>query len=94
MHRHAIVKYTGMRVGLFAVALGLLLLVPVRGPLLVALALIISGLASYVLLGPQREAMSAELFAVRERRRARAAARAAREDHLQRADDDVDGSVS
>jgi hypothetical protein len=60
----------------------LLWLVRVRGALLVALALVISGLASYVLLRPQRIAMAAQLAAANERRRARSATRAAREDEI------------
>ncbi len=44
---------------MFAVALGLLYLADARGLLLFLLALLISGLASYVLLSKQRDNMSA-----------------------------------
>jgi hypothetical protein len=78
---HAALRYTTLRLGLFIVALALLWLVRVRdGVLLVAMALILSGLASYVLLARQRDAMSAQLHAARERRRARALAVVSRED--------------
>jgi hypothetical protein len=73
-------RYTVFRLALFAVALGLLWLVHVRGLLLVALAVLISGLASYALLQRERDAMSVRVAAANSRRKARAAARAARED--------------
>jgi hypothetical protein len=79
---HAALRYTTLRLAIFLVALALLWLVRARGVVLVALALAISGLASYVLLGRQREAMSAQLAAASSRRRERAQARAAREDDL------------
>jgi Protein of unknown function (DUF4229) len=50
--------YTAARIVLFAVTLGLLYLVGARGLLLVALALVISGIVSFVLLSRQRDAMS------------------------------------
>ncbi len=78
---HAVLRYTTLRLALFLVALALLWLVRIRdGLLLVAIALVLSGLASYVLLAAQRDAMSAQLHAARIRRSARAGARAARED--------------
>lgn len=79
---HAALRYTTLRLAVFLVVLALLWLVRARGVVLVALALAISGLASYVLLGPQREAMSVQLATARSRRRERAQARAAREDDL------------
>ncbi|MEW9527705.1 DUF4229 domain-containing protein [Microbispora sp. NPDC049125] len=55
---HPVVVYTLSRLGLFAVALGVLYLVGLRTfPLLVA-AFLVSGLASYVLLSKQRDAVS------------------------------------
>ncbi|MGH8889638.1 MAG: DUF4229 domain-containing protein [Acidothermaceae bacterium] len=77
---HAMLRYSTLRLAIFVVALGLLWLVRVRGVLLVALALLISGLASYALLRPQREAMSVQLATASKRRRERSVARAARED--------------
>ena len=50
--------YTLARILLFAVTLGLLYLVGARGLLLVALALVISGIISFVVLSRQRDAMS------------------------------------
>jgi hypothetical protein len=78
---HAVLRYTTLRLALFLIALALLWLVRIRdGLLLVAIALVLSGLASYVLLAAQRDAMSAQLHAARVRRSARAAERASRED--------------
>jgi hypothetical protein len=50
--------YTAARILLFAATLGLLYLVGARGLLLVALALVISGIVSFVVLSRQRDAMS------------------------------------
>jgi Protein of unknown function (DUF4229) len=50
--------YTLARILLFVVTLGLLYLVGARGLLLVALALVISGIISFVVLSRQRDAMS------------------------------------
>src|SRR5258708_20437149 len=50
--------YTFARILLFAVALGLLSLVGARGLLLVGLALVISGIVSFVVLSRYRDAMS------------------------------------
>jgi hypothetical protein len=78
---HAILRYTTLRVALFVLALIVLWLVRIRdGVLLVAIALVLSGLASFVLLAAQRDAMSAQLHEAAQRRRAKAQARAARED--------------
>ena len=54
----ATVFYTISRILLFVVALLLLRLAGARGLLLVGLALLASGIVSYVLLSRQREAMS------------------------------------
>jgi Mn2+/Fe2+ NRAMP family transporter len=50
--------YTAARILLFAVALGLLYLAGARGVLLLAVALLASGAASYVLLSPMRDRMA------------------------------------
>ncbi|MCT9932056.1 DUF4229 domain-containing protein [Planotetraspora sp. A-T 1434] len=56
---HPVVVYTLSRLGLFAVALAVLYLVGVRNAyVLFALAFLISGVASYVLLSKQRDAVS------------------------------------
>ena len=59
----ATVLYTISRILLFVAALLLLLLAGARGLLLVGLALLASGIVSYVLLSRQREAMSGALAA-------------------------------
>jgi hypothetical protein len=53
--------YTSARILLLVVAFGLLRLAGVRGWALVALAFVVSALASYVLLSRQRDVMSAAL---------------------------------
>ncbi|GIH64093.1 MULTISPECIES: DUF4229 domain-containing protein [Microbispora] len=55
---HPVVVYTLSRLGLFAVALGVLYLVGLRSFPLLLLAVLVSGLASYVLLTKQRDAVS------------------------------------
>jgi Mn2+/Fe2+ NRAMP family transporter len=52
------IAYTTARILLFVAAAGLLYLVGARGLLLLGLALLVSGIASYVLLSRQRDAMS------------------------------------
>jgi cell division protein FtsW (lipid II flippase) len=54
----ATLAYSAARVLLFAVMLGLLYLAGARGLLLVGLALVVSGIVSFVVLSPQRDAMS------------------------------------
>jgi Mn2+/Fe2+ NRAMP family transporter len=54
----ATVAYTAARIGLFAVALGLIYLAGARGLLLFALALLVSGAASYVILSRMRDSMA------------------------------------
>jgi hypothetical protein len=84
---HAVLRYTTLRLALFFVAAAVVWLVRVRNPvLLVAISLVLSGLASYVLLSRQRDAMSAQLHQAQLNRRARSAAKAAREDDFQDAD--------
>jgi peptidoglycan/LPS O-acetylase OafA/YrhL len=55
--------YTSARILLFVAALPLLYLLGARGLLLVALALVASGIMSFVLLSRQRDAMSSSLSA-------------------------------
>ena len=55
---HATFAYTTARILLFAVVVGLLYIVGARGLVLVALALLISGVVSFIVLSRQREAMS------------------------------------
>jgi hypothetical protein len=53
--------YSSARILLFVAAVGLLYLVGARGLLLLALACVVSALASYVLLARQRDRMSSAL---------------------------------
>jgi uncharacterized protein DUF4229 len=53
--------YTTARILLFVAAMGLIYLAGARGPLLLALALVVSGAASYILLSRQRDAMAGAL---------------------------------
>ncbi|MGI5119145.1 DUF4229 domain-containing protein [Marinactinospora thermotolerans] len=54
----SVIAYTASRLLLFAVAFGLLYLLGARGFLAIALAFLLSGLVSYILLNAQRDAMS------------------------------------
>ncbi|GAA4223708.1 hypothetical protein GCM10022254_01490 [Actinomadura meridiana] len=54
----SIVLYTGARLTIFVVTAGVLALFGARGFLLLLLALLISGVVSYVLLSGQRDRMS------------------------------------
>ncbi|GGS77531.1 DUF4229 domain-containing protein [Nonomuraea spiralis] len=59
---HPVLVYTASRIGLFVVTLGVLYLVGLQNPLiLLAAAFVISGVASYVLLSRQRDAVSSRL---------------------------------
>jgi UPF0716 family protein affecting phage T7 exclusion len=53
--------YTSARILLFVAATGLLYLAGARGILLLALAVLVSALASYILLSKQRDAMAGAL---------------------------------
>lgn len=53
--------YTAARILLFVISLILLYLVGAHGLLLIGLALVISGIVSFVVLSPQRDAMSSAL---------------------------------
>ena len=57
----SVLAYTTARLLLFVAATGLLYLAGARGLLLLGLALLISGIASYVLLSRQRDRMSGAL---------------------------------
>jgi Mn2+/Fe2+ NRAMP family transporter len=59
----SVLAYTAARVMLFAATTGVLYLLGARGLLLLALAVLISGLVSLVLLARQRDAMSAAVLA-------------------------------
>jgi hypothetical protein len=55
---HATFVYTTSRILLFAVVLGVLYLVGAHGLLLIGLAVLISGIVSFIVLSRQRDAMS------------------------------------
>lgn len=54
----SVFAYTAARVVLFVVALGIVYLAGARGLLALAIAVVVSGLASFVVLSRQRDAMS------------------------------------
>lgn len=88
-HRHPVLVYSLLRAGLFVVALGLLYLAGARGVLLLAMALLVSGLASLWLLTRHRDAVSAAVVERSRRARARLDEAAAGEDaDANPADDD------
>jgi hypothetical protein len=80
--------YSSARILLFVVAVVLLYLVGARGLLLLALALVVSGIASYVLLSKQRDRMSGALSTRLGNGRRRARGFKARLDEGARAEDD------
>jgi len=57
----ATIAYTAARILLFVAAAGLIYLAGARGLLLLGLALLVSGAASYILLTRQRDAMAGAL---------------------------------
>ncbi|WP_406319243.1 DUF4229 domain-containing protein [Streptosporangium sp. NBC_01639] len=64
---HPVFVYTASRLGLLAVTIGVLYLLGLRQPLiLLVAAFLISGVASYVLLSKQRDAVSARIAKKRE----------------------------
>ncbi len=81
-------SYTSARIVLFLVAVVLLYLAGARGLLLAALALLVSGIASFVLLSRQRDVMSGALASRLGRVRNRAAELNARLDEGTRAEDE------
>ncbi len=80
--------YTSARIGLFIAALVLLYLAGARGLLLLALALLASGVISLVVLSRQRDAMSTSLAARLRGARARVSEFGERIDEGAKAEDD------
>lgn len=80
--------YTSARILLFVVAMILLYLVGARSLLLVALALLVSGIASFVLLSKQRDRMSGALIGRLRNGRERATGFRARLEEGARAEDE------
>ena len=80
--------YTSARILLFVVAMILLYLVGARSVLLLALALLVSGIASFVLLSKQRDRMSGALIGRLRNGRERAAGFRARLEEGARAEDE------
>lgn len=77
---HPAARYSLARLGMFIATAGVLWLVGVRGLLVPLIALIISGLLSYVLLSKQRDAVSMAVSGAVDRRRAKHHANVRRED--------------
>ena len=88
MVMRATFAYTSARILLFVVAMILLYLVGARSLLLVALALLVSGIASFVLLSKQRDRMSGALIGRLRNGRERAAGLRARLEEGARAEDE------
>jgi hypothetical protein len=81
--------YTSARILLLVVSLILLYLIGARGLLLLALACVVSGIASFVLLSRQRDVMSSALMGrIRTGQRRVAGFRARIEEGAQAEDDD------
>jgi Mn2+/Fe2+ NRAMP family transporter len=85
----ATLAYTSARILLLVVSLILLYLLGARGLLLIALACVVSGIASFVLLSRQRDVMSSALMnRIRNGRRRAAGFRARIEEGARGEDDD------
>ncbi len=82
--------YTSARILLLVISMILLYLAGARGLLLLALAFLVSGIASFVLLSRQRDVMSGALMARLRNGRARAAGFRARLEEGARTEDDED----
>jgi hypothetical protein len=80
--------YTSARILLFVAATGLLYLVGARGLVLLALACLVSGIASFVLLSRQRDKMSGALLTRIRNGQARVAGFRERIEEGARAEDD------
>jgi TctA family transporter len=80
--------YTSARILLLVISMILLYLVGARGLLLLALAFVVSGILSFVLLSRQRDVMSGALMARLRSGRERAAGIRARLEEGSRAEDD------
>ncbi|MCO5968017.1 DUF4229 domain-containing protein [Actinoallomurus soli] len=76
----SVLVYTLARLALFGATAGVLFLAGARGFLLLALAILISGVISFVLLSRQRDAVSSSVTQRAARMRENLAAGAARED--------------
>ena len=83
----ATLAYTSARIALLVVSAVLLYLVGARGLLLLALAFVVSGIASFVLLSRQRDVMSGALMARLKNRRPRSQGLGARLEEGARAED-------
>ncbi len=83
----ATLAYTSARIVLLVVSVVLLYLVGARGLLLLALAFVVSGIASFVLLSRQRDVMSGALMARLKSRRPRGPGVRARLEEGARAED-------
>ena len=83
--------YTSARIVLLVVSAVLLYLAGARGLLLLALAFVVSGIASFVLLSRQRDRMSGALLARLKNRRTRGAGFRARLEEGARAEDEDEG---
>lgn len=90
----ATVAYTSARILLLAAAAGLLYLFGARGLLLLALAFLISGIASFVLLSRQRDTMSGALASRLKGARERAAGFRERLEEGARAEDEDDSAAA
>ena len=84
----ATLAYTSARVMLLVVSAVVLYLAGARGLLLLALAFVVSGIASFVLLSRQRDIMSGALLARLKHGRVRAAGFRARLEEGARAEDE------
>ncbi|MFI5084233.1 MAG: DUF4229 domain-containing protein [Streptosporangiales bacterium] len=80
--------YTSARIVLLVVSLVLLYLVGARGLLLLALAFLVSGIASFVLLSRQRDVMSGALLSRLKNGRSRASGFRTRLEEGARAEDE------
>jgi Protein of unknown function (DUF4229) len=87
----SVLAYTTARLLLFIAATGLLYLAGARGLLLLGLALLVSGIASYVILSRQRDRMSGALSARLAGARGRIDEFRGRLDAGSRAEDDDEG---
>jgi hypothetical protein len=84
----ATLAYTSARILLLVVSIILLYLIGARGLLLLALACVVSGIASFVMLSGQRDKMSGALMARIRNGQRRAAAFRARIEEGARAEDE------
>ncbi|MBV9206617.1 MAG: DUF4229 domain-containing protein [Actinobacteria bacterium] len=87
----ATLAYTSARILLLVAAVALLYLAGARGLLLLALAFVVSGIASFVLLSRQRDIMAGALLARLRHGRDRSAAFRARLEEGARAEDEDPG---